>query len=232
MKRAKKVVKLSETDFKKLQINRTHFIKCSDCPTEVEVDIETVAVLCWRCTTILSPPAPFLLRSAEEIEAERKEKSKFPPGWKFMKVFVLEDGTVYEKGEENSKLKGTLKATDVELLRQQRKAKKKTKKQKREIEDDRHEELVKNHKEKKKALKAARSNPSNLNSVPSVTTNREVIVANITKNDKEIFEAKEGGINYTALVNDQKKLKYVFNNSKKIMGKRQSDGTYKWRGCK
>ena len=105
MKRAKKVVKLSEKDFKDIQSNKTHFLKCTDCPTEVEVDIGTVAVLCGRCTTILAPPAPFLLRSAEEIEAERKEKSKFPPGWKFMKVFVLEDGTVYEKGTENPKLK-------------------------------------------------------------------------------------------------------------------------------
>ena len=129
-----------------------------------------------------------------------------------------------------------MKATDVELLRQQRKAKKKTKKQKREAEDTRHEELVKNHKEKRKAIKAAKENDSltkaNVDGLPSITTNREKIIAKVSQNKNNIFEAIEGGVHYEALVNDQKKLKYVFNNSKKIMGKRQSDGTYKWRGCK
>lgn len=228
----KKVVKLSVQEFKKMQAYKTHFLVCKNCPREVEVDIETVEVLCWKCTTMSAPPDPRLLRSAEEVEAEKKEKSKFPPGWKFMKVFVLEDGTVYERGTENSKLKGTLKATDVESLRKQRKAKKKTKKQKRKIEDNRHEELVKSHKEKKKAIKAERKGTSNLAGIPSITTNREKIVANVTKTDTGIFEAKEGGINYTALIDNQQKLRYVFNSSKKIMGKRQAGGNYTWRGCK
>ena len=40
-----------------------------------------------------------------------KRPSGFHRGWKFMKVFVHENGTVYHKGEEQPKLKGTLPAT-------------------------------------------------------------------------------------------------------------------------
>ncbi len=40
-----------------------------------------------------------------------KRPSGFHRGWKFMKVFVHENGTVYHKGVEQPKLKGTLPAT-------------------------------------------------------------------------------------------------------------------------
>ena len=40
-----------------------------------------------------------------------KRPSGFHRGWKFMKVFVHENGTVYHKGEEQPKLKGTLPPT-------------------------------------------------------------------------------------------------------------------------
>ena len=40
-----------------------------------------------------------------------KRPSGFHRGWKFMKVFVHENGTVYHKGEEQPVLKGTLQPT-------------------------------------------------------------------------------------------------------------------------
>jgi len=40
-----------------------------------------------------------------------KRPTGFHRGWKFMKVFVHENGTVYHKGVEQPKLKGTLKPT-------------------------------------------------------------------------------------------------------------------------
>lgn len=40
-----------------------------------------------------------------------KRPSGFHRGWKFMKVFVHENGTVYHKGVEQPDLKGTLPAT-------------------------------------------------------------------------------------------------------------------------
>ena len=40
-----------------------------------------------------------------------KRPTGFHRGWKFMKVFVHENGTVYHKGVEQPDLKGTLPAT-------------------------------------------------------------------------------------------------------------------------
>jgi hypothetical protein len=41
-------------------------------------------------------------------------KSDRPRGWKFMKEFVMADGTVYHKGVEQPALKGTLPVTVIE----------------------------------------------------------------------------------------------------------------------
>ena len=76
-----------------------------------------------------------------------KEKPKLvstgrPAGWHFMNEFVDKDGTVFHKGVEQPKLKGTLKPTKVV-------AKKKTKRRTKE------EILIARDKEKKAALKKA-----------------------------------------------------------------------------
>ena len=76
-----------------------------------------------------------------------KEKPKSvstgrPAGWHFMNEFVDKDGTVFHKGVEQPKLKGTLKPTKVV-------AKKKTKRRTKE------EILIARDKEKKAALKKA-----------------------------------------------------------------------------
>ena len=65
-----------------------------------------------------------------------------PAGWHFMNEFVDKDGTVYHKGVEKPKLKGTLKPTKVV-------AKKKTKRRTKE------EILIAREAEKKAALKKA-----------------------------------------------------------------------------
>ena len=76
-----------------------------------------------------------------------KEKPKSvstgrPAGWHFMNEFVDKDGTVFHKGVEQPKLKGTLKPTKVV-------AKKKTKRRTKE------EILIARDKEKKAALRKA-----------------------------------------------------------------------------
>ena len=76
-----------------------------------------------------------------------KEKPKSvstgrPAGWHFMNEFVDKDGTVFHKGVEQPKLKGTLKPTKVV-------AKKKTKRRTKE------EIRIARDKEKKAALKKA-----------------------------------------------------------------------------
>ena len=65
-----------------------------------------------------------------------------PAGWHFMNEFVDKDGTVFHKGVEQPKLKGTLKPTKVV-------AKKKTKRRTKE------EILIARQAEKKAALKKA-----------------------------------------------------------------------------
>ena len=57
-------------------------------------------------------------------EAVPKEKAGRPAGWHFMNEFVDKDGTVFHKGKEKPKLKGTLPPTKI--------AKKKTKRRSKE----------------------------------------------------------------------------------------------------
>ena len=65
-----------------------------------------------------------------------------PSGWHFMNEFVDKDGTVYHKGKEQPKLKGTLPPTKVKPVK-----KKKTKRRTKE------QILLDRHNEKKQALK-------------------------------------------------------------------------------
>ena len=67
-----------------------------------------------------------------------------PSGWHFMNEFVDKDGTVYHKGKEQPKLKGTLPPTKVKPVKR-KKTKRRTKEQ----------ILLDRHNEKKQALKKA-----------------------------------------------------------------------------
>ena len=78
-----------------------------------------------------------------------KRPSGFHRGWKFMKVFVHENGTVYHKGEEQPKLKGTLPATP-------RKESKKDTRSKSQKQRDRQELLVSVSRLKKQIKKEKR----------------------------------------------------------------------------
>jgi len=76
------------------------------CNSWAVVSNECVSVLCTICIQkIVEPPV---------IRGTGTAKSDKPKGWKFMKVFVAQDGTVYHKGEEQPALKGTLPATVIE----------------------------------------------------------------------------------------------------------------------
>ena len=75
-------------------------------------------------------------------EKPKKVSTGRPAGWHFMNEFVDKDGTVFHKGVEQPKLKGTLKPTKVV-------AKKKTKRRTKE------EILIARQAEKKAALRKA-----------------------------------------------------------------------------
>tara|TARA_R100000008_G_scaffold85430_1_gene75348 strand:+ start:400 stop:900 length:501 start_codon:yes stop_codon:yes gene_type:complete len=78
-------------------------MECRECGMMTEVGEDATAVTCYICVSNASEPPSF----------STKKKSDKPPGWHFMKVYVHKDGTVYHKGEEQPKLKGTLPVTVI-----------------------------------------------------------------------------------------------------------------------
>jgi len=79
-----------------------------------------------------------------ETTKKSKPKTGRPAGWHWMAEFVDKDGTVYHKGKEQPKLKGTLPPTEVKPRKKPTK-KRRTKEQ----------ILLDRHEEKKAALKKA-----------------------------------------------------------------------------
>lgn len=68
------------------------------------VSEKATAVLCSRCVQqVVEPP----------VERGSTIKSDKPKGWKFMRLFVATDGTVFHKGVEQTDLKGTLPVTVI-----------------------------------------------------------------------------------------------------------------------
>ena len=53
--------------------------------------------------------------------AKTKPKTGRPAGWHWMTEFVDKDGTVFHKGKEQPKLKGTLKPTKVKPRKKKKK---------------------------------------------------------------------------------------------------------------
>ncbi len=83
-------------------------VECQNCGAlQPNVPAGTKIKMCFDCvreeihTKIDSP-----------IRVQRR--TGYPKGWKFMKVFVYSDGTVYHKGIEQPELKGTLEPTKIE----------------------------------------------------------------------------------------------------------------------
>jgi len=82
-----------------------------------------------------------------QINFTRVKREGYPRGWKFKKLFVHSDGTVYHSGVEQPLLKGTLPPTPMEV---------KQKKSKHEKERDRQAALVQLQKLKKEIAKETR----------------------------------------------------------------------------
>ena len=79
-----------------------------------------------------------------EQDKPKRVKTGRPAGWHWMAEFVDKDGTVFHKGKEQPKLKGTLPPTKVKPV-----VKKKTKRR------TQNQILIDRDKEKKAALKKA-----------------------------------------------------------------------------
>jgi len=225
----RKLGKLSERELSIIKDSSTKSLYCK-CGRLVWVDSATEIVSCWKCTTTLAPPEARLLKTKEELQQELD--NGYTKGWRLMGQFVHRDGTVYELGVEKPELKGTLEPTDIEAIRNKRKKPRKTIREKNLEEEKKMEQLANIHEEAKLEKKISNYTPPTEDG-PAISTNREKIIAQVIQNEDGKYSAIAGdGFDFTALINNQPKLKYVFNNSKKVSGKRNADGTYTWRGCK
>ena len=109
-------------------------MECQKCGRVVEnVGELAVKVRCSYCTLQL-------VGFPEESTSTYKSTGR-PVGWHWMKEFVDKDGSVFHKGKEIPKLKGTLSPTKVK----RRKIKRRTKEQ----------ILIDRHNEKKAVLRKA-----------------------------------------------------------------------------
>ena len=84
----------------------THTIECKMCGVDKVAPINITGWTCSDCVREMWDPAD---------APKAKKPTGYPPGWKFMKEFVHENGTVYHKGEEQPDLQGTLLPTPIKV---------------------------------------------------------------------------------------------------------------------
>jgi hypothetical protein len=127
MARKKKIESYSYTE------GSARYMVCSICGNYERVGEEATALKCSRCVNLMIP----LEEPKGYVSTGR------PPGWHWMTEFVDKDGSVFHKGKEMKKLKGTLPPTKVKPPK--KKIKRRTRQQM----------LLARAKEKKAALKKA-----------------------------------------------------------------------------
>ena len=93
-----------------------------ECYKYTPVSEQATSVLCFSCTNALTGPP------VARVEAIKSDK---PKGWKFMKLYVHTDGTVYHKGAEQPELKGTLPVTVIQPKEEKKKLTKEEKEEMR-----------------------------------------------------------------------------------------------------
>jgi hypothetical protein len=126
------------------------YMDCKYCGTQVRnVGEETKSVTCDRC--FMGMMVKQFPESATFTPKTYKPTGR-PAGWHWMSEFVDKDGNVFHKGEEQPKLKGTLKPTKVKP----RKKNKITRRTKDQI-------LVEKYKEKQKLKRELKKQQDFLN---------------------------------------------------------------------
>ena len=154
----KKIKKSKETSVKKNEYvettrktKQTHIIPCTDCNTEIEVDLSVASILCGNCTMVKMIK---LYGLPKGCAPKKKSDTVKPPGWHFYKEFLDKNGNVYHKGVEQPELFGTLKSTVI-------KTKKKTKtlsaREKEEISREIFAEIQENKKALHKLVKSGKT---------------------------------------------------------------------------
>jgi hypothetical protein len=91
----------------KQKISKSKTLECKVCGQVVHNCGATAdAVTCSQCIVEMY---------WHKEDAPKRKVVGFPKGWRFMKQFVHENGTVYLRGEEQPNLKGTLPATPLAI---------------------------------------------------------------------------------------------------------------------
>jgi hypothetical protein len=154
---------MSEDTFKKhggYFIDGVAYMDCRETGEPVaNVSLNAVSVLCSsaltrKCLSLLSESDRNRLFGVGKSRGSGVTK---PRGWKWMKEFVDADGTVYYKGVEQPKMKGTRPVTDIVAI----KKKQMENKEKRRIAENK--KLLKMAAEKKELKKAIQSQKDFLN---------------------------------------------------------------------
>lgn len=96
-------------------------VMCSKCDMRsVKIETTSKSGICWLCVTrALDPPKVLTYKPSGR-----------PRGWQFMNEYAHTDGTVYHKGVEQPKLKGTMDPTKVDTKKPAKKRITKKEKQK------------------------------------------------------------------------------------------------------
>ena len=94
-------------------------MQCKSCNDYVSgVSEDAVSIICGTCNAIKIPWPK---------TATQKQSTGRPAGWHWMTEFVDKDGSVFHKGVEQPKLKGTLKPTKVKPSKKRKKVNKDSK---------------------------------------------------------------------------------------------------------
>lgn len=81
-------------------------LECKICSTPVtNLNDDVTEVTCVHCIAELYWEKP---------KSAKKQHSGYPKGWRFMKLYVHTDGTVYHRGVEQPDLKDTLPVTVIQ----------------------------------------------------------------------------------------------------------------------
>lgn len=221
MKRSKKFEKLSNEDLVKIREKKSHSLECSCGRIVKNVSIDAVAVKCPICTTMLVP-----------IEKKiPQESSGFPRGWKMYGEFVHQDGRVFHKGVEDPNLKGKLKPTDLNQIKEKALVNKKNKKDREAKKEARLLKQFEKKQEIKKKEKLASTKTEYSDEDKQLLNKiKSDIILDVIEVDGGKFEAVDKNKNkYSHIINNIAKLKYAFKGSKKIIGKRLNKEIINWK---
>ena len=147
MSREEDIKQIKKHGFKGFKPERLSYVdgngqahmQCKFCCEYQKVDNNVGYITCSKCVTMID-----MIQHPQSFQTKQYKPTGRPAGWHWMAEFVDKDGTVYHKGKEQPKLKGTLPPTEVKPRKKPTK-KRRTKEQ----------ILLDRHEEKKAALKKA-----------------------------------------------------------------------------